>query len=84
MLDLQGKSKCPKTQLSAPSLGGGLELKKIRFLRKKVINGAGDKETPQWRWDLLWALMEVPFGWLQRHHPKGAPLGPALSWGYGG
>lgn len=44
---MQGKSKHPKTQLSVPSLGDGLEMKEILFLRgeKKPLM-ALDKEIP--------------------------------------
>lgn len=44
---MQGKSEHPKTQFSAPSLGDGLEIKEIIFLRKKKKPlMALDKEIP--------------------------------------
>lgn len=78
---MQRKSKHPKTQFSAPSLGDGLELKEIILLRKKkAINGFRQRNPPC-RWDPLQVLLEVPFRWLQCHHTQEALLGLGLSRG---
>lgn len=82
---MQGKSKHPKTQLSAPSLGDGLELKEILFLekkkkKKKAITSFRQRNLPC-RWDPLQVLLVAPvcFGWPQPHQAQEALSGLGLS-----